>query len=34
MATPPEVLERCEVYEYLPPETRTLYNDLWIKLGI
>ena len=34
MAAPPEVLERCEVYEFLPSETRTLYNDLWIKLGI
>ena len=34
MAAPPEVLERCELYVSLPPETRTLYNDLWITLGI
>jgi hypothetical protein len=34
MAAPPEVLERCELYVSLPAETRTLYNDLWIQLGI
>lgn len=33
MAVPPEVLERCEMYNVLPPATRTLYNDLWIQLG-
>ncbi len=33
MAPPAEVLERCEMYTVLPPETRTLYNDLWIRLG-
>ena len=34
MAAPDEVLERCEMYVVLPPEIRTLYNDLWIQLGI
>jgi len=34
MAAPAEVLERCELYVSLPAETRTLYNDLWIQLGI
>ena len=34
MAAPPEVLERCTMYENLPSETLTLYNDLWIELGI
>ena len=34
MAAPPEVLERCTMYENLPAETLTLYNDLWIELGI
>ena len=33
MAAPAEVLERCEMYVVLPPETRALYNDLWIQLG-
>ncbi len=33
MAAPPEVLERCEMYSVLPPETRALYNELWIRLG-
>lgn len=33
MAAPPEVLGRCEMYTVLPPETRALYNDLWIQLG-
>ncbi len=31
--TPPEVLERCEMYLVLPKETRDLYKSLWIKLG-
>ncbi len=34
MAAPAEVLERCELYTNLPIETRTLYNDLWINLGV
>ena len=34
MAAPQEVLDRCEAYLVLPAETRTLYNDLWIELGI
>ena len=34
MAAPPEVLERCELYVSLPSKIRTLYNDLWITLGI
>ncbi len=34
MAAPEDVLERCEMYVCLPQEARTLYNDLWIKLGI
>ena len=34
MAAPQEVLDRCEEYVVLPAETRTLYNDLWIELGI
>ena len=33
-AAPPEILERCEAYLVLPPETRKLYNDLWTELGI
>ena len=33
MAAPPEVLERCEVYENLPPETLQLYSQLWVELG-
>ena len=33
MAPPAEVLERCEMYTVLPPETRALYNELWIRLG-
>jgi len=32
--TPPEVLERCEMYLALPKETRDLYKSLWIKLGV
>ncbi len=31
---PPEVLERCEMYLVLPKETRDLYKDLWISLGV
>ena len=34
MAAPAEVLERCEVYENLPPETQKLYSQLWVELGI
>jgi len=34
MAAPDEVLERCELYTNLPPETLALYNELWIQLGI
>ena len=34
MAAPPEVLERCEVYENLPQETLSLYSDLWVELGV
>ena len=34
MAATPETLERCESYLVLPAETRKLYNELWIKLGI
>ena len=34
MVAPADVLERCEMYVNLPPETRALYNRLWIQLGI
>lgn len=34
MAAPEQVLEHCEAYLVLPAETRTLYNDLWTRLGI
>ena len=34
MVTPPEVLERCEMYENTPSDIRALYNRLWIQLGI
>ena len=34
MAAPSEVLDCCEMYVNLPPETRALYNRLWIQLGI
>nr|WP_325196138.1 ABC transporter substrate-binding protein [uncultured Oscillibacter sp.] len=34
MAAPDDVLARCTLYENLPAETLTLYNDLWTKLGI
>ena len=34
IAAPAEVLERCQSYVSLPKETRQLYNELWIRLGI
>ena len=34
IAAPDEILERCESYICLPQHIRTLYNDLWIELGI
>ena len=34
MAAPQEVLDRCETYVNLPQDILTLYNDLWIKLGV
>ncbi|MDY3906025.1 MAG: ABC transporter substrate-binding protein [Lawsonibacter sp.] len=34
MAAPQEVLDRCEAYLVLPADIRTLYNDLWIQLGV
>ena len=34
MAAPQEVLDRCSLYENLPADTLTLYNDLWTELGI
>ena len=34
IAAPAEVLERCESYVSLPKETRRLYNELWVSLGI
>ena len=34
MAAPQEVLDRCESYLVLPEATPTLYNDLWIELGL
>lgn len=34
MAAPQEVLDRCESYLVLPSATRTLYNELWIELGL
>lgn len=34
MAAPQEVLDRCESYLVLPEATRTLYNNLWIELGL
>lgn len=33
MAAPPEVLERCEVYENLPGDIQKLYSQLWVELG-
>ena len=34
MAPSSEVLKKCENYVVLPEETRNLYNDLWIQLGL
>ena len=34
MAAPQEVLANCEAYLNLPPETQTLYTDLWVELRI
>ena len=34
IAASQEVLDRCEAYLVLPPDIRTLYNDLWTELGI
>ena len=34
MASPDDVLARCELYTNLPADTLTLYNDLWTELGI
>ena len=34
MAAPEDVLDRCTLYENLPGETLSLYNDLWTRLGI
>ncbi len=34
MAASKETLSRCESYIGLPQETRDLYNELWIQLGI
>ncbi len=34
MAPSAEVLKKCENYVVLPEETRNLYNDLWIQLGL
>ena len=34
MAAPQNVLDRCQIYENLPADTLTLYNDLWTELGI
>jgi len=34
MAASAETLARCQMYVVLPYETRALYNDLWIQLGI
>ena len=34
IAAPQEVLDRCEAYLVLPPDIRTLYNDLWTVLGL
>ncbi|MCI8303432.1 MAG: extracellular solute-binding protein [Lawsonibacter sp.] len=33
MAAPAELLERCEAYLNLPPETLNLYKKLWTQLG-
>ena len=34
MAASQETLERCQMYLFLPQETRNLYNQLWTELGI
>lgn len=34
MAAPEETLDRCTLYQNLPSEILTLYNDLWTRLGI
>ena len=34
MAAPKDVLARCTLYENLPAEILSLYNDLWTQLGI
>ena len=34
MAASEETLKRCQMYVVLPYETRVLYNELWIQLGI
>jgi len=34
MAAPAEVLDHCEAYLALPMKTQSLYNELWIELGI
>ena len=34
IAAPQEVLDRCESYLNLPQDILTLYNDLWIELGV
>ncbi len=34
MAPGQDVLDQCESYVVLPEETRNLYSDLWIELGI
>ena len=34
MAAPKETLDRCTLYQNLPSEILTLYNDLWTRLGI
>ena len=34
IATPQEILDRCQMYVVLPTETRALYNELWTELGI
>ena len=34
MAAPQEVLDRCTLYENLPADILTLYNDLWTQLGV
>lgn len=34
MAVPPEILERCTLYENLSEDILKLYNTLWTELGI